>query len=148
MILRQRINEAARAVMLAYAMDGDLDQVGANNGVELLIITHADDTTIPPTAAVMEANDVFRAHIAGAFKGLSVAGPTGAYEYHARSADGRVADASAISQSPAVVTVTILAREGNEIAADDLLAVVNAALNDENVRPAADRVIVQSAINN
>ncbi|MFJ5161112.1 baseplate assembly protein [Pantoea sp. NPDC088449] len=144
-ILRQRINEAARAVMVAYAMDDDLDQVGANNGVERLIITPADDTTIPPTAAVMEGNDDFRARIAGAFEGLSVAGPTGAYEYHARSADGRVADASAISPSPAVVTVTILAREGNGIAADDLLAVVNAALNDENVRPVADRVNVQSA---
>lgn len=144
-ILRQRINEAARAVMVAYAMDDDLDQVGANNGVERLTITPADDTTIPPTAAVMESNDDFRARIAGAFEGLSVAGPTGAYEYHARSADGRVADASAISPSPAVVTVTILAREGNGIAADDLLAVVNAALNDENVRPVADRVNVQSA---
>ncbi|MBS0879002.1 baseplate assembly protein [Pantoea sp. JGM49] len=144
-ILRQRINEAARAVMVAYAMDDDLDQVGANNGVERLIITPADDTTIPPTSAVMESNDDFRARIAGAFEGLSVAGPTGAYEYHARSADGRVADASAISPSPAVVTVTILAREGNGIAADDLLAVVNAALNDENVRPVADRVNVQSA---
>lgn len=144
-ILRQRINEAARAVMVAYALDDDLDQVGANNGVERLIITPADDTAIPPTAAVMEGNDDFRARIAGAFEGLSVAGPTGAYEYHARSADGRVADASAISPSPAVVTVTILAREGNGIAADDLLAVVNAALNDENVRPVADRVNVQSA---
>ncbi|MRS20772.1 baseplate assembly protein [Enterobacteriaceae bacterium RIT692] len=144
-ILRQRINEAAKAVMVAYALDDDLDQLGANNGVERLTITAADETTIPPTAAVMESNDDFRARIAAAFEGLSVAGPTGAYEYHARSADGRVADASAISPSPAVVTVTVLAREGNGTAADDLLAVVDAALNDENVRPVADRVGVQSA---
>lgn len=144
-ILRQRINEAAKAVMVAYALDDDLDQLGANNGVERLTITAADETTIPPTAAVMESNDDFRARIAAAFEGLSVAGPTGAYEYHARSADGRVADASAISPSPAVVTVTVLAREGNGTAAEDLLAVVNAALNDENVRPVADRVGVQSA---
>jgi phage-related baseplate assembly protein len=144
-ILRQRINEAAKAVMVAYALDDDLDQLGANNGVERLIITAADETTIPPTAAVMENNDDFRARIAAAFEGLSVAGPTGAYEYHARSADGRVADASAISPSPAVVTVTVLARGGNGTAADDLLAVVDAALNDENVRPVADRVGVQSA---
>ena len=144
-ILRQRINEAAKAVMVAYAIDDDLDQMGANNGVERLVITPADDSTIPPTAAVMESDDDFRARIAGAFEGLSVAGPTGAYEYHARSADGRVADASAISPSPAVVTVTILAREGNGTAAADLLTVVDAALNDENVRPVADRVTVQSA---
>jgi phage-related baseplate assembly protein len=145
LILRQRINEAAKAVMVAYALDGDLDQLGANNGVTRLTITPADDTTIPPTPAVMESNDDFRLRIASAFEGLSVAGPTGAYEYHARSADGRVSDASAISPSPAVVTVTVLAREGNGVAGDDLLAVVNAALNDEDVRPVADRVSVQSA---
>ena len=144
-ILRQRINEAAKGVMVAYALDADLDQLGANNGVARLTITPADSTTIPPTAAVMESNDDFRARIAAAFEGLSVAGPTGAYEYHAKSADGRVADASAISPSPAVVTVTVLAREGDGTAAADLLAVVDKALNDENVRPVADRVSVQPA---
>ncbi|NIE70336.1 baseplate assembly protein [Pantoea sp. Acro-807] len=144
-LLRQRINEAAKGVMVAYALDADLDQLGANNGVERLTITPADSTTIPLTAAVMESNDDYRARIAAAFEGLSVAGPTGAYEYHARSADGRVADASAISPSPAVVTVTVLAREGDGTAAADLLAVVDKALNDENVRPVADRVNVRSA---
>lgn len=144
-LLRQRINEAAKGVMVAYALDADLDQLGANNGVERLTLTPADSTTIPPTAAVMESNDDYRARIAAAFEGLSVAGPTGAYEYHARSADGRVADASAISPSPAVVTVTVLAREGDGTAAADLLAVVDKALNDENVRPVADRVNVRSA---
>ncbi|MDZ7277251.1 baseplate assembly protein [Pantoea eucrina] len=144
-ILRQRINEAARAVMVAYARNADLDQLGANNGVTRLMITPADDRAIPPLAAVMESDDDFRARIAGAFEGLSVAGPAGAYEYHARSADGRVADASAISPSPAVVTLTVLARDGDGTAPADLLTAVETALNDENVRPIADRVTVQSA---
>lgn len=144
-ILRQRVNEAAQANMVAYANDGDLDQLGANNGVTRLTLVPADDTTIPPTPAVMESNDDFRLRVASAFEGLSVAGPTGAYEYHAKSADGRVADASAISPSPACVTVTVLSREGNGEAPADLLAVVDAALNDEDVRPVADRVTVQSA---
>ncbi|WP_343463991.1 baseplate assembly protein [Pantoea sp.] len=144
-ILRQRINEAARAVMVAYARNADLDQLGANNGVTRLMITPADDSAIPPLAAVMESDDDFRARIAGAFEGLSVAGPAGAYEYHARSADGRVADASAISPSPAVVTLTVLARDGDGTAPADLLTAVETALNDENVRPIADRVTVQSA---
>ncbi|MGD8162474.1 baseplate assembly protein [Pantoea sp. FN0307] len=144
-ILRQRVNEAAQANMVAYANDGDLDQLGANNGVTRLTLVPADDTTIPPTPAVMESNDDFRLRVASAFEGLSVAGPTGAYEYHAKSADGRVADASAISPSPACVTVTVLSRESNGEAPADLLAVVDAALNDEDVRPVADRVTVQSA---
>ncbi|MGK6329136.1 baseplate J/gp47 family protein [Erwinia sp. DT-104] len=144
-ILRQRVNEAAKAVMVAYALADDLDQLGANNGVSRLTRTAADDTTTPPTAAVMESDDDYRVRIAAAFEGLSVAGPTGAYEYHAKSADGRVADASAVSPSPACVTITVLSREGNGEAAADLLTVVDAALNDEDVRPVADRVTVQSA---
>ncbi|QHM72479.1 baseplate assembly protein [Mixta intestinalis] len=145
MILRQRVNEAAKANMVAYAIGSDLDQLGANNGVKRLTLKPADDSTIPPTPAVMESDDNFRLRVAAAFEGLSVAGPTGAYEYHAKSADGRVADASAISPSPACVTVTVLSREGNGEAPVELLKVVNSALNDENVRPVADRVTVQSA---
>ncbi|WP_426767381.1 baseplate assembly protein [Erwinia aphidicola] len=144
-ILRQRINEAAEANMVAWANGADLDQLGANNGVVRLTLTPADDSAIPPVAAVMESDDDFRLRVASAFEGLSVAGPTGAYEFHAKSADGRVSDATAISPSPACVTVTVLSREGDGVAAADLLAVVDAALNDENVRPVADRLTVQSA---
>ncbi|HHH0071379.1 TPA: baseplate J/gp47 family protein [Yersinia enterocolitica] len=144
-ILRQRVNEGAQAVMVAHAIGSDLDHLGANNGIARLTITAANPDTIPPTAAVMESGDDFRVRIPQAFEGLSVAGPTGAYEYHARSADGRIADASAISPSPACVTVTVLSREGNGVAAQDLLDNVFAALNDENVRPVADRLTVNSA---
>jgi len=144
-ILRQRINEAAEANMVAWASGADLDQLGANNGVVRLTLTAADNSAIPPVAAVMESDDDFRLRVASAFEGLSVAGPTGAYEFHAKSADGRVSDATAISPSPACVTVTVLSREGDGVAAADLLAVVDAALNDENVRPVADRLTVQSA---
>jgi hypothetical protein len=39
----------------------------------------------------------------------------------------------------------VLSRENNGVASDDLLAIVRKALNDEDVRPVADRVTVQSA---
>ncbi|HDZ9654970.1 TPA: baseplate assembly protein [Yersinia enterocolitica] len=145
LVLRQRVNEAAQAVMVAYANGSDLDQLGANNNVQRLIITPADPDAIPPVAAVMESDTDFRLRIPQAFEALSVAGPTGAYEAHARSADGRVADASALSPSPACVTVTVLARAGNGEASPQLLEIVRTALNDEDVRPVADRVTVQSA---
>lgn len=38
-IWRHRVNEAARAVMLAYAADSDLDQIGGNYNVERLQTT-------------------------------------------------------------------------------------------------------------
>jgi phage-related baseplate assembly protein len=144
-LLRHRINEAAQACMVAYALDSDLDQLAANYGVSRLTVSPADNDAVPPVAAVMESDDALRLRVPAAFEGLSVAGPAAAYEFHARSADGRVADASAISPSPACVTVTVLSREGNGEAPADLLEVVDSALNDENVRPVADRVTVQSA---
>ncbi|MNG58056.1 Baseplate J-like protein [compost metagenome] len=144
-ILRQRVNEAAQAVMSAYARGSDLDQLGANNNTPRLIITPADDTAIPPVAAVMESDEDFRPRIPAAFEGMSVAGPVGAYEFHALSADGRVADASVFSPAPAEVSVSVLARDGDGTAPDELLAVVAKALNDESVRPVADRVTVASA---
>ena len=144
-ILRQRINEAAKAGMVAYAIKNDLDQLAANNNVERLVITQGDDTQIPPVDAVLESDSDLRQRIPAAFEGMSVAGPTGAYEFHARSADGRVADASANSPAPAEVTIAVLSREGDGTASDDLLQAVSTALNDESVRPVADRLTVVSA---
>lgn len=74
LIWRQRVNEAARAVMLACAAGNDLDVIGANYNTTRLIITPADDSTIPPTPAVMESDTDYRLRIQQAFEGLSVAG--------------------------------------------------------------------------
>jgi Phage-related baseplate assembly protein len=144
-LLRQRINEAAQAVMVAYAISSDLDQLAANYNVKRLVVTPADNEAVPPVVAVMETDEALRLRVPDAFEGLSVAGPTAAYEFHARSADGRVADASATSPTPAEVVLTVLSREGDGTAAADLLAVLEKALNSENVRPVADRLIVRSA---
>jgi len=146
LILRQRINEAARATMLAFSSDTDLDHIAANYGVRRLMIQPANPESLPPTAAVMESDAALRERAQQAFEGLSVAGPRAAYVFHARSADGRVADASAISPKPCEVTVTVLAIQGNGTASNDLLNAVATALNDENVRPVADKVTVQSAV--
>lgn len=144
-LLRQRINEAALAVMVAYANSSDLEQLGANYNVKRLTVTPADDDAVPPVAAVMETDEALRLRIPAAFEGLSVAGPTAAYEFHAKSADGRVADASATSPAPAEVVLTVLSREGDGTADADLLAVVEKALNSESVRPVADRLTVRGA---
>lgn len=145
-IWRQRVNEAARAVTLASAAGADLDVIAANTNTARLTITPADETAIPPVAAVMESDADLRMRAQQAFEGLSVAGPVGAYEYHGRSADGRVADISVLSPSPACVTITVLARAGDGTASPDLLDVVANALNAEDVRPVGDRVTVQAAL--
>nr|WP_315289852.1 baseplate assembly protein [Serratia proteamaculans] len=144
-LLRQRVNEAAQAVMVAYAIGNDLEQLGANNNTPRLTIIPADAEAIPPVEEVKESDADYRQRIPAAFEGMSVAGPTGAYEFHAQSADGKVADASAISPAPAEVTISVLSRDGDGTASPELLATVSAALNDEAVRPVADRLTVQSA---
>ncbi|TNC77548.1 baseplate assembly protein [Janthinobacterium lividum] len=144
-ILRNRVNEAGKAVMLAFALDGDLDQLGANVNVARLTITPANPNAMPPVAAVMEDDDAYRLRIQEAPDGLSVAGPKASYEFHARSSDGRVKDASATSSAPAHVTVTVLANDDTGIAGAELLAAVARALNAEEVRPLGDRLTVQAA---
>lgn len=145
MILRQRVNDGARACMLAFASGHDLEHLAAMFDVERLVIYPGDSTTTPPTLPVMESDDDLRARAQEALNGISTAGAMKAYEFHARSADGRVADATAISPSPAFVTVTILSREGDGTASNELINNVTLALSDETVRPVADRLTVQSA---
>lgn len=143
--LRARINDAARSVLLAYAVGADLEQLAANVNVSRLLVSPGDQEASPPVDPVYENDASLRARVQRAFEGLSVAGPRAAYVFHALSADGRVADASAESPAPAEVVVTVLSREGDGSAGADLLDTVNAALSSEEVRPVADRLTVQGA---
>ncbi|SFD28482.1 baseplate J/gp47 family protein [Collimonas sp. OK412] len=141
--VRQRINEAARAVMLAYALDADLDHLGALMDVPRLQIWPADpDKGI---AAVMEENEDYRRRIQLAPQGLSVAGPEGAYVFHALSSDGRVRNATATSPAPGHVVVTILSHEGDGTPSQELLDIVAAHLAQDGIRPLTDYVLVRAA---
>ncbi len=140
-LLRQRVNEAALATMLAKARGTDLEQIAGNYNVQRLVITPATETD----AAVMESDDALRERTQMAFEGLSTAGPRNAYIFHARSADGRVADATAFSPSPAEVVVTVQGVMDNGSANHEVCAAVHLYLSDEDRRPVADRLTVQGA---
>lgn len=144
-VWRQRVNEAALATMLSSARAADLDQVAANVNVSRLVVTPADPSAVPPVAAVLEDDDSLRERAQMAWEGLSTAGPRNAYIFHARAADGRVADATAVSPSPAVAVVTIQALAGDGTAPADLVALVQTYLSDDDRRPVADRLTVQGA---
>lgn len=142
---RQRVNEAALAVMLPFAKGGDLEQIAARFNVQRLTIIPANPNAVPSVAAVMESDDALRERTQMAMEGLSTAGPRNAYIFHARSADGRVADATADSPTPAEAVVTVQSALGNGAATQELLDIVAAYLSDEDRRPVADRLTVQSA---
>ena len=145
LLLRARINDACYAVMLAYAMGTDLDQIGANLGVVRLLIDEGDPDAIPPVDPTYESDDDFRRRIQLSFEGYTTAGSEGSYVFHGLGADGDVKDIAAVSPTPGNVTVYVLARSGDGTAGSALLAKVSSALNAEQVRPLTDHVTVQSA---
>ncbi|NYA25010.1 baseplate J/gp47 family protein [Haemophilus haemolyticus] len=146
LIERNRINNAAKATMLAYASGSDLDVIAANYNVKRQVIQEANNNVTPKIPEILEDDTSLRLRTQLAFEGLSVAGPRSAYIFHALSAHPDVADVSVVSPQPANVTVTILSRNGQGEADENLLNVVRAKLNDDDIRPIGDRVIVQSAV--
>ncbi|MDX2109211.1 MAG: baseplate J/gp47 family protein [Verrucomicrobiota bacterium] len=105
-LLRQRVNDAAKACMLAYATGANLDNLSALYGVERL--SGETDTEL-------------RLRTQLSLESLSVAGPSGAYKYHALTAvyawtdaDGlrweqRAKDVSIERGNPGQVVATVLA---------------------------------------
>ncbi len=142
-LLRADVNDAARAVMPAYATGSDLDQLAALMGVARLLLTPANTETGAP--AVYESDDDFRRRLVLAPEGYSVAGPEGAYIFHALSAASDVLDASATSPAPGEVVVTILSRTGNGVASAALVAAVDTYVSAETRRPLTDHVTIRSA---
>ena len=93
MMLRHRINEAAKANLLAYATGSDLDQKVAGYGVARLMV---------------EDDDRLRKRCQLSLEGYSTAGPVGAYIFHALSASVNVKSVAVASPTPGEVVVTIL----------------------------------------
>jgi phage-related baseplate assembly protein len=130
MLLRARINEAAKANMLAYATKGDLDNLAAFFGVERLI----DET-----------DERLRKRTQLALEGFSTAGPVGAYIFHSLSASNEVKSVSVKSPNPGEVLVTILSNIGDGTVSQELIDTVLAKLNEDDIRPLTDLVSVQGA---
>jgi phage-related baseplate assembly protein len=143
LLIRQRVNEAGLGVMLAYAAGADLDNLAALVGVERLTIVEADEETGEP--AVMESDTELRERVVLAPESFSVAGPTLAYVFHARSAHSDVLDASVLSPEPGEVVVTVLSRAGDGEPEPEVIDAVEERVNSRSVRPLTDLVTVQGA---
>nr|WP_228734680.1 baseplate J/gp47 family protein [Xanthomonas euvesicatoria] len=111
LLLRQRANDKAQQTMLAFATGNNLDHLGALFGVARLVLDPGrPENGIAPTR---ESDVDFRRRIQLAPEGFSVAGPEGAYIYHAPSVSADVMDASATSPAPGQVLVTVQSRTGD-----------------------------------
>lgn len=94
MLGRARVNDAAKASLLAYAKGTDLDNRAVDYGVQRLTITPANPDAVPPVVAVMEGDNELRYRTRLSLEALSVAGSRGAYEFHGLSASANVASVS------------------------------------------------------
>lgn len=144
-LLRQRVNESAKAVMLAFAQGADLDQIGGNYNVARLVLVPGDPDAIPPTEDVMEADDDYRLRIILSLEGYTTAGSIGSYVYHALSASGDVLDVGVDSLVPGRVNIAVLSRTGSGVPPQSTLDAVTAATTAEVVRPLCDTVEVSAA---
>lgn len=117
-LLRQRINEAARATMLAYAGGADLDNLAALLGVARAVLDPGDPEAVPPVAPTYEGDDRLRARAQLALEGFSTAGPAGAYLFHALAASPKAKDVAVSSPAPGDVLVSVLSTDGDGTAAE------------------------------
>ena len=130
LVLRQRINEAAKAVMVATARGSDLDHLAALFGV---------------TRLENENDDALRQRSVMALESYPTTGSVGAYAFHARSAHADVRDVAVTSPTPGHVQLVILAKSGDGTPSQAVLEAVRAAVSDERVRPLTDSVDVVAA---
>lgn len=141
MLVRQRANDSAKAVLLAYAKGNDLEHKAAERNLQRRVITPA--TEIEP--AVMETDETLRARVQLAPEGYTTAGSEGSYIFHGMNADVRVKDIQPDSPTPGIVNIYVLSTEGNGTASEELLTIVENALNKKEVRPLTDSVNIFSA---
>lgn len=144
-ILRQRVNDAGRGVMLPYAVGSDLENLGALFGVTRLVVQEADEQAIPPVPEILEDDTRLRRRIQLSLEGFAAAGPRGSYLFWGLSASALVKDVSVVSPSPGEVRISVLSTVGQGVPDQALLDAVDATLNDEDIRPLTDHVTVYAA---
>lgn len=127
LLLRQRINQAAKANLLAFATGTDLDSLASFYG-----LTRKDG----------ETDEEFRKRIQAKIEGWSSAGSKAAYKFHALNSDSRVKEVNADSPVPGLVRIAILSKENGGVVSEDLLKSVNDYMQREDIRVLTDTVQV------
>ena len=136
LLLRARINDAARSVLLASAYGSNLDHLAALFATARMQVE--DDTG----ALVAEDDARLRRRVQLAPDAFSVAGPEGAYIYHALMAAPWARDATAIMITPGRVRVTMLRAGDGPVPSIEEREAVRLALINNDVRPLTDMVEV------
>ena len=137
--MRARVNDAAKALMLATTTGTDLDNFAADFNMGRLVVgTDADGNPI------YEDDEAFRFRRQLAPDGYAAAGPENAYKFFALSADGRIKQVEAIKGENNRCDVVLLGRYGDGSVEQEIVSKVYAALSPKVRRPLTDNVYVRS----
>ncbi|MBV2183858.1 MAG: baseplate J/gp47 family protein [Rhizobium sp.] len=129
-LLRNRINAAAKASLLAFATGSDLDHLAAFYGVERLS---------------GEPDEALRLRTRQRIIGFANAGGAAHYRYWALSASPEVADVEVDSPEPGRVRISVLAKGEEESVPDAVLDAVRAVVLKDDIRVLTDTVEVVPA---
>ncbi|WP_419247481.1 baseplate J/gp47 family protein [Wolbachia endosymbiont of Rhagoletis indifferens] len=129
LLLRERINEAARSNLLKFARGEELDNLAEFYGAE---------------RENEERDESFRKRIEAKIIGWSTGGSKEHYRFQALSADRRVKDALVESKVPGSVEISILSTElsTNGIASEELLNIVGKQVTRDDIRVLTDTITV------
>lgn len=132
MLIRARVNDAARSQLLAFAAGADLDHLAAFYDVVRL---------------TGETDEALRTRTILAIASRSTGGTADRYRFVALSASVDVRDAIVWCDAGSpVVNVAVYSRAAGGVASQALLDTVSAALNAPTVRMVNDTIAVRSAV--
>lgn len=129
-LLRNRINEAAKASLLAFATGSDLDHLAAFYGV---------------TRLMDESDEALRLRTRQRIIGFANAGGAAHYRYWALSASPEVADVEVDSPEPGRVRISVLAKGEEQTVSNAVLDAVRAVVLRDDIRVLTDTVEVVPA---
>lgn len=128
---RQKTNDRARSLMLAFTSGSTLDHIG---------VTYYGTERLDG-----ETDESYLERLQLAYGSPSTAGGVEAYRYYARQASPLVKDARPHNGGACVVNVPVLSSEGDGGGDSNLAEVVRLALTPQKVRPLNDNLNVYPA---
>lgn len=127
MLLRERINNAAKANLLSFSTGSDLDYLAEFYGVE---------------RQENELDDAFRLRIKARIAAFSTAGTKEHYRFHALSSSTDVKDALASSPNSGLVRISILSTSEDGQASEELINIVKNHIMRDDIKMLTDAVEV------
>ncbi|WP_303226003.1 baseplate J/gp47 family protein [uncultured Acidaminococcus sp.] len=106
-------------------------------------VASVTNLTVSAGGSAEETDDSFRERVHELPESFSCAGPGGAYEYYAKTANSDIAAVTVISPAPGDVYVYPLLTGGG-IPEQEVLDQVSSILNDRTIRPLTDHVYVKT----